>query len=205
MTAARERELLAEGRPPNRLQTIVTTIDTVIGTWPGRLVALSVIPMILGLVYEVGARLVFHAPTSWSYDATYMLYGSHFMLGATYTLYKRQHLRMARFYETLSVRGQGIVDTLFYLLIFFPSMSCLMVVGWDEAWQSWAIGERAGLSSWSPLIYPFKFVLPTASALLLLQGVSELLKSGYAATQGRSLSELKSGLMISDHLGSFEG
>ncbi len=56
-------------------------------------------------------------------------------------------------------------------------MLLIVVVGWDEAWQAWEIGERSGTSSWSPKVYPYKFVVLLAAALLILQGVSECLKA----------------------------
>lgn len=47
----------------------------------GYIVMLTFIPMILGAVYEVIARYVFSAPTSWSTDVTFMANGTMFMLG----------------------------------------------------------------------------------------------------------------------------
>ena len=51
------------------------------------------IPLVGAVAYEVIARYVFHAPTVWSYDVTYMLYGALFMLGAAYALHKGAHIR----------------------------------------------------------------------------------------------------------------
>ena len=55
----------------------------------GNIVGWMLIPMILGLTYEVVARYAFGAPTIWAYDMTFMLYGAFFMLGASYTLQKK--------------------------------------------------------------------------------------------------------------------
>lgn len=57
----------------------------------GNIVGWMLIPMILSLAYEVIARYVFGKPTIWAYDMTFMLYGSFFMLGASYTLRKKAH------------------------------------------------------------------------------------------------------------------
>ncbi len=189
-TVGRQETWPVVRQPPKWWCITVATIDTCIGAWSGQLAAVLLIPMMLAPAYEVCARHLFHAPTGWAYDATYMLYGSHFMLGAAFTLYRRQHLRAVVLYQTLSVRGQGIVDTFFYLFMFFPAMALLTVIGWTEALESRAIGERMGLSAWSPAAYPFKCVMPVAAALLFLQGISEFLKSLYAAFQGRPLASL---------------
>jgi TRAP-type mannitol/chloroaromatic compound transport system permease small subunit len=50
-------------------------------------------PLVGGVTYEVIARYVFNAPTIWSFDLTYMLYGAMFMLGAAYALHKGAHIR----------------------------------------------------------------------------------------------------------------
>ncbi len=173
--------------PPRWLVSMVKVIDTVIGEWSGRLFAWLVVPMTFGLCYEVFARYLFNAPTIWAYDVTYILYGSHFMLGAAYTLYKGQHIRTDMFYENFSVRWKGIVDGVLYLVFFFPGMIFFMTAGWAEAAHAWDIGERSDASPWRPIIYPFKTVVPVAAILLLIQGLSEFLKSAYAALKGRAL------------------
>jgi len=174
-------------RPPRWLLYTVTVIDTVIGEWSGKLFAWLVVPMALGLAYEVIVRYALGAPTIWAYDITYILYGSHFMLGAAYALYKGQHIRTDILYEKYSVRWKGIVDGLLYLLFFFPGIVFFMLAGLDEALHSWSIGERSDASPWRPPIYHFKTVIPMAAAMLLIQGISEFLKSAYAAIKGRPL------------------
>ena len=52
--------------------------------------------------------------------------------------------------------------------------------------------ERIISSPWMPYIWPLKLVIPIATLLLLLQGVSELLKSLHAARTGQKLQLIKS-------------
>lgn len=177
----------SQEQPPKLLWLIVTFIDSTIGEWSGRIFSWLIVPMVLGLTYEVFARYFFKAPTIWAYDITYMLYGSHFMLGAAYALYKGQHIRTDIFYQKFSIRWKGIVDATLYLLFFFPGVFFFMLAGWDEAAHSWHLRERSDASPWRPPIYPLKTVIPVSAALLLIQGVSEFLKSAYAAIKGRSL------------------
>ena len=77
-----------------------------------------------------------------------------------------------------------MVDTVCYLLFFFPGLIAFLVLTWDFFTLSLARGERIVTSPWMPIVYPFKGVMPVATALLLLQGLSELLKSCYAAMKG---------------------
>ena len=116
-----------------------------------------------------------------------MLYGTLFMLGATYTLLKGGHIRTDIFYMNWSVRTRGRVDAVLYLFLFFPGMAFFFWMGLEEALHAWDIREVSDASPWRPPLYPFKTVIPVAAMLLLIQGVSEFLKSLYAALHGRPL------------------
>ena len=152
----------------------------VTGTW----VAWLNIPLVLAVSYEVVARYVFHAPTIWSYDVTYMLYGTIFMLGAAYALHKGAHIRTDFFFEKWSVRTQGVIDSVSYIVFFFPALLLFLVVGWEEAWYAFEIGETSEQTPWRPILWPFKAVIPLTCLLLMIQGVSETIKSVYAARTG---------------------
>jgi TRAP-type mannitol/chloroaromatic compound transport system permease small subunit len=176
----------AAGAPPEALVAIVRAIDG-LALWSGRVFCWLVVPLVAGLTYEVIARYVFHAPTIWAYDVAYMLYGSHFMLGAAYTLYKGGHIRTDISYQNWSVRTRGTVDAVLYLFLFFPGIALFFWMGLQEALHAWDIREVSDASPWRPIIYPFKAVIPISLLLLLLQGFSEFLKSGYAALKGKPL------------------
>lgn len=165
---------------------LITTIRRLdrIAQWSGTLIGWLILPMVGSLVYEVAARYLFDAPTVWAYDMTFMLYGSYFMLGAAYTLLRKGHIRTDSFYGNWSPRAQGWVDAACYLTFFFPAMAIFAVIGWEYFYKSWEQSERIVTSPWMPIVYPFKFVLPLSGALLLIQGVSEFMKSLYAAFRG---------------------
>ena len=176
----------AASAPPPALVAVVSAIDQ-IAIWSGLLFCWLAVPLVLGLTYEVFARYLFHAPTIWAYDVTYMLYGSHFMLGAAYTLYKGGHIRTDIFYQNWSVRTRGVIDATLYLFLFFPGIALFFWMGLQEALHAWDIREVSDASPWRPILYPFKAMIPISLALLLIQGVSEFLKSAYAAVEGKPL------------------
>ena len=103
---------------PRPLAILVRFGDKV-SEWSGKVFAWLVIPLMLGLVYEVIARYVFSAPTKWAYDLTYNFYGALFMLVAGYTLFRRGHVRTDFVYRTLSDKWQGILDCAPCLLLFY--------------------------------------------------------------------------------------
>jgi TRAP-type mannitol/chloroaromatic compound transport system permease small subunit len=170
-------------KPSGKLWTMVNMIDTV-SEWSGKIVRWLILPLVFGSTYEVIARYAFKSPTIWAYDLSYMLYGTIFMLGAAYTLRQRAHIRTDIFYEKWSPRRQGWVDAILYLFFFFPGIIFFLIAGWDEAAHSWSILEKSEASPWRPPLYPFKTVIPVTAFLLLLQGVSEFVKSLYAGIKG---------------------
>ena len=146
------------------------------GTW----VAWLNIPLMLAVSWEVGARYLFNAPTIWSFDVTYMLYGTIFMLGAAYALHKGAHIRTDFFFEKWSTRTKGVIDSIAYIVFFFPSIFTFLIVSGAEGWYAFEIGETSEQTPWRPILWPFKWVVPLACLLLLIQGVSETIKSVYA-------------------------
>ncbi|HEX9674292.1 MAG TPA: TRAP transporter small permease subunit [Burkholderiales bacterium] len=165
---------------------IVRAIDR-FTVFTGTLVAWLNVPLVLVVAYEVVARYAFSAPTIWSFDLTYMLYAAIFMLGAAYALLKGAHVRTDFFFEKWSIRTRGVIDSIAYLVFFFPSLALFLAVGGGEWWYAFEIGETSEQTPWRPLLWPFKLVVPLTCLLLMAQGVSETLKSLYAARTGREL------------------
>ncbi len=174
---------LPDDMPPWMAATI-GAIDTMSAT-VGRVVCWMLVPMCLSMVYEVIARKYFLAPTMWAYDISRMFYGALFMLGAGYALMRGVHIRADFLYRNWSARTQGTVDAALYLIFYFPGLLVFMWTSIDYAWTAVDRGERGMDTAWMPYMGPIKSVLPISALLLLIQGVSETLKSFYAVHKGR--------------------
>lgn len=150
----------------------------------GQFVSWLIIPMVLGLTYEVVSRYFFNQPTLWAYDMTFIMYGSYFMLGAAFTLQRSGHVRTDSLYGDWAPRRQALVDAACYILMYLPFALVLLVVGWGYFYKSFSTGERFVSSPWMPLAWPFKSVLPLTGLLLLVQGISEFLKCLHTLSAG---------------------
>lgn len=155
----------------------------------GKAASWLIVPMVGALVWEVVARFGFNNPTMWAYDATFMLYGALFMLGAAYTLGLDAHVRADFLFNVLSPRWQGVIDGTLTLFLFFPAMFFFTLATFDYAATSWQQGERIPTSPMMPIIYPLKTVMPVTGALLFIQGGSLLLKSYYSIVSNRRFRE----------------
>ena len=151
----------------------------------GNIVCWITIPLILGMVYEVLARKFFLAPTIWAYDISRFLYGALFMLGAGYALSKGVHIRADFLYRNFKIKTQGIVDFTLYVLFYFPGLLVFLYMTTGFLQESIMRGERGMDTTWMPYMWPIKTCLWLGIIFLLIQGVSELFKSYYAATKGK--------------------
>src|SRR5687767_1001955 len=166
------------------VRATIKAIDT-IADWSGRITAWLIIPMTIAVTWEVVSRHFFRAPTIWAFDVTYMLYGTHFMLGTAYTLMRVGHVRTDMLYQKWSIRRQNAIDLIGYVFFFFPAMVFFFYYGYQESSHSWTIGETSDASPWRPIVYPFKTVIPVTAVLLIIQGLSEVLKCIYALRTNR--------------------
>lgn len=172
--------------PSPRLVATIRAIDKFTDV-TGTVISWLSIVLIVAVAYEVVARYVFNAPTIWAFDVTFMAYGALFMLGAAYALHKGAHIRTDFFWDTFSIRTKGIIDSISYIVFFFPSLTLLLILSWNETLYSISINELSEQTPWRPILWPFKSVVPITCLLLIVQGASELLKSLYMARMGIEL------------------
>jgi TRAP-type mannitol/chloroaromatic compound transport system permease small subunit len=170
-------------RPAPGYVHAIRVIDRFI-LWTGYACALLVAPLVVANTVEVFMRYVLNSPTDWAIQTTVMSYGTLFMIGAAYALQKGAHVRTDMLWEKFSDRTKGIIDAVTYALLFLPSMAILCYISVDEFMYAWSIGERSTLTAWQPPLWPFRAVVPLAAALLFVQGISELMKSLWAARTG---------------------
>ena len=153
--------------------------------WIGNVVCWITMPLMLAMVYEVLARKLFLAPTMWAYDMSRFLYGALFMLGAGYALSKGVHIRADFLYRNFKVKTQGLIDFWLYLLFYFPGLLFFFYMTTGFVIESIKRGERGMDTAWMPFMWPIKACLWFGILFLLIQGISELFKSYYAAKKGR--------------------
>jgi TRAP-type mannitol/chloroaromatic compound transport system permease small subunit len=172
---------------PSRLYLgIIRAIDT-ITTWTGHVFILLLIPLILANVVEVFSRYVMNDPTIWALDVTTMSFGALFMLGCGLTLLKGAHVRTDMLWDKFSDRTKGTIDSIAFIVFFLPTMAVLFYISYGSFLDAFRINERSNSGAWAPIIWPLRGVVPLTFALLFLQGISELLKSLWAARTGKFL------------------
>lgn len=159
-----------------KAQRLLYTIDG-ISTWTGKIAAWLIIGLMTLVCLEVFKRYIINMPTAWIFDASNMLYGTLFMLCGAYTLAQNGHVRGDFLYSSMRPRTQALLDFVLYIVFFLPGIAALVYAGWDYAYDSWRINEHSNVTADGPPVYHFKFMIPLAGALLLLQGLAEIMRS----------------------------
>jgi len=164
------------------MQKLLLTVDKV-STFVGQLASWLIVALTALIAWEVYSRYVLNQPHAWALDAQIMLYGTLFMLAGAYTLAKNGHVRGDVLYGFFRPRSQAAVDLILYFVFFIPGIVALSYAGWHFAADSAAIRETTFAAQALPL-YPFKFVIPIAGALLLAQGAAEIVRCVQCLRQG---------------------
>jgi len=159
------------------LKKIARGIDTFTDV-TGRWLALLILPLLYVVMYEVIARKIFHAPTTWGFELTVYLYGAHFMLGMAYTLLLDRHVRIDVIVIQLPEKIQLWLRVITFVIIFIPFVGALTYASIAYAAHSWAIHEHSW-TAWKPPLYPYKTAMPVAMVMLLLQGIANFIRDIY--------------------------
>ena len=156
-------------------QRVLRAVDQV-SYWSGKTFAWLIVALMFVVSIEVFKRYILNAPTAWIFDLNSMLYGTLFMMCGAYTLAAAGHVRADFVYVYMKPRGQAALDLALYLLFFIPGILGLIYAGYDYAALSWRIGEHSTVTAEGPPVYHFKAVIPIAGALVMLQGLAEILR-----------------------------
>ena len=147
-----------------------------VSAWFGKAFAWCIMVMTFGVGYEVFVRYLLRDPTSWAFDLSYMMYGALFMMAGAYTLSRDGHVRGDFVYRLWTPRTQAKVEFVLYFLFFFPGVLALIFAGWKYSSRSWRYLEVSVMSPANVPIFQFKTIISIAGALLLLQGIAQVLR-----------------------------
>ena len=172
------------------VQRFLHAVDGV-STWAGKASAWLILALTAIVCVEVFKRYIMNMPTAWIFDADNMLYGSLFMMCGAYTLAQNAHVRGDFLYSSMRPRMQASLDLFLYLLFFIPGIAALIYSGWIFFGESWRIDEHSNVTANGPPIWQFKLVIPLAGAMVMIQGLAEIIRCVVCLRTGDWPSRLK--------------
>lgn len=120
-------------------------------------------------------RKIFNSSSNGLLEIQWYLFAGVFMLGASYGLLRNSHVRIDFISSKLSARARNWIDVIGIVAVLIPFCGVVIVLGWPFFYQAFQSGEMSqnagGLIRW-----PAYLMIPVGFGLLLLQGLSELIK-----------------------------
>ncbi len=158
------------------LRQISKKIDA-LNNWVGRTISWLTVLLILVVCLDVLRRKLFSQTEAWITELECYLFALLFLFGAGYTFLHDRHVRVDVFFANQSKKDKAWTNIAGIILLLLPWCGILIYWGIHYAWQSFLVGEGSPNPNGLPALYLMKFAIPIALFLLLLQGLSELIKS----------------------------
>jgi TRAP-type mannitol/chloroaromatic compound transport system permease small subunit len=146
-----------------------------LSTWIGKLTMWLILATTLISAGNAIVRKAFDISSNGLLEIQWYLFAAVFMMGAGYGFLKNSHVRIDFISSRLSDRTRNWIDVLGIVFVLFPFCILLITLSWPSfmgAYQSGEMSQNAGgLIRW-----PVYMLVPLGFGLLLMQGVSELIK-----------------------------
>jgi TRAP-type mannitol/chloroaromatic compound transport system permease small subunit len=179
------------------LSQIIIAIES-ITEWIGRTVSWLVLALVLLSFIVAVPRYVLSSETflqwqlfslDWEYvrqiygqyvnalsDSIQYVHAAIFMLGVSYALKHRDHVRIDILYRNFSPKTQAWVNILGCFLLLYPTFAFLIYMSWDYVLNAWSIGESSARTGGLGYLFVLKSLLVIMPMLMILQGTALLLQ-----------------------------
>jgi TRAP-type mannitol/chloroaromatic compound transport system permease small subunit len=149
----------------------VDALNTYIGRW----VAWALLAAILVSAVNATVRKVFNTSSNAWLEIQWILFGAVFLLCSAWALIANEHIRIDIVNNMLPRQVRNWIDVIGHVFFLLPVTIVLVWLGWPFFWRSLMQNEQSTNAGGLP-VYPSKFLIPLAFTLLLVQGLSELIK-----------------------------
>ncbi|NVK43714.1 MAG: TRAP transporter small permease subunit [Oceanospirillaceae bacterium] len=154
----------------NRLTRLIDWISEKSGVF----VAFWTVNAVCFYFFEVVMRYLFNMPTIWVHEASYLLLGMQYLMAGGFALLHGAHVRVDVMYNFLPERGRVGMD-IFTSMFFFIFALALAGTSWTFFMDAYSMGETT-VETWGIQYWPVKGVMLLGSVLILLAGISKLIK-----------------------------
>ncbi len=148
-----------------------------LAVWCGRVFPWLILPLAVLTFGSVVMRYGFDFGRIALQEASTYLHSFILMLCMSYTLHRNGHVRVDIFYNKMSRRKRAAVDLAGAVLFLVPVSLTVLVSSWGYVAQSWLSLEGSHEAGGLPLVFLLKTLIPLMAALLLVQGVADIIRN----------------------------
>lgn len=145
--------------------------------WTGRGISWLTLTLALTGFVVVVMRYLFDSGWIWMQESLTWMHSLVFMLGAAYTLKHDEQVRVDVIYRGLPERRRAFIDLTGAALFLLPLCGYIFYESLPYLISSWNISERSREAGGLPALYLLKAILPAMAALLIVQGVAQILRN----------------------------
>ena len=120
-------------------------------------------------------RYAFNYSSNALLEIQWYLFGLLFLSCSGYTLLRNEHVRIDLLSSKLSKRGQAWIDVFGIIFFLMPMAIAILMLSWPVFMHAFESGEMSN-SAGGLIVWPARLMIPVGFALLIMQGVSELIK-----------------------------
>jgi TRAP-type mannitol/chloroaromatic compound transport system permease small subunit len=154
--------------------------------WLGRQVAWLYLGAVAVTFYEVLARYLFNAPTTWAFEITIFLCATGYLLSGPNVTAKDQHIAITSVTEIVGPRVRWWMR-LMALVVGLFAITGMSYAAWRSGIQAWTIWERTGSAYNAPTPAFIKPMIGIAGVLVCLQLAIQLIRHLRPASEPRDL------------------
>jgi hypothetical protein len=120
-------------------------------------------------------RYAFNTSSNAWLEIQWYLFGAIFLLAASYTLRRNEHVRIDVIVGRFSKRTQVWIDVFGFLFFLLPATLLILYFAVPFAMES-VRNQEVSSNAGGLIVWPAKILIPIGFLLLTLQGISELIK-----------------------------
>ena len=151
-----------------KLSKFISWLGQTVAWFNPLMAALIVVVVVLRYLFDTGSLLL--------QESVIYLHGAVVMLGISYALQNRSHVRVDIVFSRWSKTTQATVDLVGHLIFLMPFSLCVLIFSWEYVLASWQIREGSLEVGGIQAVFVLKTLIPAMSITLLIQGLAESVK-----------------------------
>ena len=153
----------------------VSRVIDAVDTWIGKRLAWLILAAVVVSAANATVRKVFDTSSNSWLELQWILFSAVFLLCAPWTLLDNEHIRIDIVNNMLPKRVRDSIDVIGHTFFLMPLAIIMIITGIPFFLRSMEINEQSGNAGGLPQ-WPSKALIMIGFAMLLIQGVSELIK-----------------------------